>query len=271
MGILKRVFCVVMVILGCLNTLQAHKHKEKKEKYEITQEIKVGATPIPHAQILQSVAEDLKEQGIALIIVPFTDYVTPNLALIDGSLDANFFQHRPYLDRFNLDRHAHLIDVASIHIEPLRFYSKKITNIKDLKKGSMIAVPNDPSNQGRALILLHKQGIITLKDPSNLYANEFDIIKNPYKVKIKPLESAMLAKVLDDVEGAVVPGNYALQGKLTNPLFSEGKDSPYANILVTREDNAENEGIKKLIQALQSDKTKQFIADTYKGAIIPAF
>ncbi|AFI03381.1 MetQ/NlpA family ABC transporter substrate-binding protein [Helicobacter cetorum] len=271
MNIFKRVFCMVMVILGCLNTLEAHKHKQKKEKYEITQEIKVGATPIPHAQILQSVVQDLKEQGIALVIVPFTDYVAPNLALMDGSLDANFFQHRPYLDRFNLDRHAHLIDVASIHLEPLRFYSRKITNIKDLKKGSVIAVPNDPSNQGRALLLLHKQQIITLKDPSNLYANEFDIVKNPYNIKIKPLESAMLPKILDDVDGAIVPGNYALQGKLKNPLFSESKDSPYVNILATREDNAENEGIRKLIQALQSDKTKRFIMDTYKGEIIPAF
>ncbi|AFI05767.1 MetQ/NlpA family ABC transporter substrate-binding protein [Helicobacter cetorum] len=268
MNVLKRIICVVMVTLGLFNLLQAKHHKKKNEP---TQEIKVGATPVPHAQILQSVVEDLKAQGITLTIVPFTDYVLPNLALNDGSIDVNFFQHRPYLDRFNLDRKMHLVDVASIHVEPLRFYSKKITSMKNFKKGSVIAVPNDPSNQGRALILLHKQEIITLKDPSNLYANEFDIIKNPYNIKIKPLESAMLPKVLADVDGAVVPGNYALQAKLTDALFSEGKDSPYANILATREDNAQDEGVKRLVQALRSDKTKQFILDTFKGAIIPAF
>ncbi|WP_104687732.1 MetQ/NlpA family ABC transporter substrate-binding protein [Helicobacter acinonychis] len=268
MNIFKRITCVTAIILSFFNLLDAKHHKKKNE---ITRELKVGATPVPHAQILQSVVGDLKEQGIDLVIVPFTDYVLPNLVLNDGSIDANFFQHRPYLDRFNLDRKMHLIGLANVHVEPLRFYSQKITDIKNLKKDSVIAVPNDPSNQGRALILLHKQRLIVLKDPSNLYATEFDIVKNPYNIKIKPLEAALLPKVLRDVDGAIINGNYALQANLTGALFSEDKDSPYANLVAAREDNAQDEAIKALIQALQSEKTRKFILDTYKGAIIPAF
>ncbi|GAA7360116.1 MetQ/NlpA family ABC transporter substrate-binding protein [Helicobacter pylori] len=271
MNAFKHIICITAIVLGFFNLLDAKHHKEKKENHKITRELKVGANPVPHAQILQSVVDDLKEKGIKLVIVSFTDYVLPNLALNDGSLDANYFQHRPYLDRFNLDRKMHLVGLANIHVEPLRFYSQKITDIKNLKKGSVIAVPNDPSNQGRALILLHKQGIIALKDPSNLYATEFDIVKNPYNIKIKPLEAALLPKVLGDVDGAIVTGNYALQAKLTGALFSEDKDSPYANLIAAREDNAQDEAIKALIEALQSEKTRKFILDTYKGAIIPAF
>ncbi|MFP6233192.1 MetQ/NlpA family ABC transporter substrate-binding protein [Helicobacter pylori] len=271
MNAFKRIISVGVIALGLFNLLDAKYHKEKKENHKITRELKVGANPVPHAQILQSVVDDLKEKGINLVIVSFTDYVLPNLALNDGSLDANYFQHRPYLDRFNLDRKMHLVGLANIHVEPLRFYSQKITDIKNLKKGSVIAVPNDPANQGRALILLHKQGIIALKDPSNLYATEFDIVKNPYNIKIKPLEAALLPKVLGDVDGAIVTGNYALQAKLTGALFSEDKDSPYANLIAAREDNAQDEAIKALIEVLQSEKTRKFILDTYKGAIIPAF
>ncbi|PAF46630.1 methionine ABC transporter substrate-binding protein [Helicobacter sp. 12S02634-8] len=235
--------------------------------------LKVGATPIPHAQILKEIIPDLKKEGIDLQVVEFTDYVTPNLALADKSLDANFMQHQPYLDQINKDRHLHLVSIAKIHIEPLGFYSKKIKSIGALKNGATIAIPNDPSNGGRALILLDKQGLIKLKDPSNLYATEFDIIANPKKLKIKSLDAAMLAKSLDDLDGAIINTNYALQAglKTKDALFSEGKDSPYANILVVREGDANKPSILKLKKALQSQKVKDFILKTYQGEIIPAF
>ena len=145
--------------------------------------IKVGATPVPHAEILELIKPDLKKQGVELKIVEFTDYVTPNLALSDKEIDANFFQHKPYLDKFIEERKLNLVSLGNVHVEPLGLYSKKIKSINDLKKGDTIAIPNDPSNGGRALILLHNKGVITLKDPKNLFATEFDIVKNPKKLK----------------------------------------------------------------------------------------
>ncbi|PAF52182.1 MetQ/NlpA family ABC transporter substrate-binding protein [Helicobacter sp. 13S00477-4] len=235
--------------------------------------LKVGATPVPQAQILKAIIPDLKKKGIELKVIEFTDYVTPNLSLADKSLDANFIQHGPYLEKFNKDRHLHLIGIAKIHIEPLGFYSKKIKSIDELKNGASIGIPNDPSNGGRALILLHKQGLITLKDPNNLFSNEFDIIKNPKNLKIRPLEAAMLTKTLNDLDGAIINGNYALQAGLTikDALFTEGPDSPYANLLVIREDEKNRKDIIELKKALQSQKVKKFILDNYNGEIIPAF
>ncbi|PAF43880.1 MetQ/NlpA family ABC transporter substrate-binding protein [Helicobacter sp. 11S03491-1] len=235
--------------------------------------IKVGATPIPQAQILRFVIPALKKEGIDLKVIEFTDYVTPNLALADKSLDANFMQHKPYLDKINKDRNLHLIGIAKIHVEPLGFYSKKIRSINELKNGASIGIPNDPSNEGRALILLHDKGLITLKDPKNLYANEFDIIKNPKNLKIKPLDAAMLGKSLHDLDGAIINGNYALQAglKTKDAIFTEGIESPYANILVVREGDENRPAIIKLKNALQTKEVKKFILDTYQGEIIPAF
>lgn len=235
--------------------------------------LKVGASPIPHAQILKVVVPMLKKEGIDLKIIEFTDYVTPDLALADKSLDANFMQTGPYLDKMNQDRKLNLAAVANIHIEPLGFYSKKIKSISELKNGATIAIPNDPSNGGRALILLDHEGLIKLKDPKNLYSTEFDIIKNPKNIKIKSLEAAMLTKSLDDVDGAVINGNYALQAGLDikQALFTEGPDSPYVNVLAVRAEDKNNPDILKLKKALQSPEVKKFILETYKGEVIPAF
>lgn len=235
--------------------------------------LKVGATPIPHAQILNFIAPILKKEGIDLKVVEFTDYVTPNLALADKSLDANFMQHEPYLKKFDRDRGLHLVAIAKIHVEPLGFYSKKIKSIDELKDGATITIPNDPSNGGRALILLHNHGLITLKDPTNLYSTEFDIIKNPKKLKIRPLDAAMLSKSLDDVDASVINGNYALQAglKTKDAIFTEGPESPYANVLVVREGDENKPSIIKLKNALQSEAVRKFILDTYQGEIVPAF
>ncbi|PAF42782.1 MetQ/NlpA family ABC transporter substrate-binding protein [Helicobacter sp. 11S02596-1] len=235
--------------------------------------LKVGATPVPHAQILKFIVPILKKEGIDLKVVEFTDYVTPNLALADKSLDANFMQHQPYLDKINKDRNLHLVSIAKIHVEPLGFYSKKFKSIDEIPNKANIAIPNDPSNAGRALILLHNHGLITLKDPTNLYATEFDIIKNPKNIKIRPLEAAMLTKALGDLDGAVINTNYALQAGLSpkNAIFSEGKDSPYANVLVVRAGDENKKSILKLKEAFQSQKVKDFIIKTYQGEIVPAF
>ncbi len=236
--------------------------------------LKVGASPVPHSEILNLVKEDLKAEGIDLKIIEMSDYVTPNLALNDGEIDVNFFQHKPYLDKFSQERNLDLKSVAKIHIEPLGFYSKKIKTTEDLKKGNIIAIPNDPSNGGRALILLHNNGLIKLNDPSNLYATEFDIAENPKKIKFKAVEAAQLPRILPDIAGAVINSNYALEAGLKptkDAILIEGEESPYANILVVKKENENNEDIKKLIEKLKTEKVKNFIIEKYKGAVVTAF
>lgn len=236
-------------------------------------ELKVGATPVPHAQILRFITPALKAQGVDLKIIDFTDYVMPNLALEEKNLDANFMQHKPFLDKISKDRNLHLKSIANVHIEPIGAYSKKIKSIKELKNGALILIPNDPTNGGRALILLHNNGLITLKDSSNLSSNEADIIKNPKKLKIKALEAAILPKALGDGDLAVINGNYAMQIGLTtkDALIIEDSRSPYANILVVREGDENKEDIIKLKNALQSPELKTFLLENYKGEIVPAF
>lgn len=235
--------------------------------------LKVGASPVPHARILENIKEDLKADGIDLKIIEFTDYVLPNLSLDDGSLDANYFQHQPYLDKMIEDKKLNLVSIAKVHVEPLGLYSKKIKNIADIKTGAQIAIPNDPSNAGRALILLHNNNVIKLKDPNNLYATELDIVENPKKIKIKLLEAALLPRVLPDVDAAVINANYAIQAKLSasDAVLLEDSRSPYANILAVRKGDENNPKILKLKEKLLSPKTKKFIEETYKGEVVVAF
>jgi D-methionine transport system substrate-binding protein len=238
--------------------------------------LRIAASAIPHAEILEFVKPLLKTQGVLLEIKVFTDYVQPNLQVAEKQLDANFFQHRPYLDAFNAAHGTNLVAVASseVHIEPFGAYSKKIRSLAALADGAQIAVPNDPSNCGRALALLQKQGLIRLKDPANILATARDVVANPKKLKIRELEAAALPRTLDDVDLALINTNYALAAGL-NPLkdalFVESGDSPYANLIVTRGDNAQSPAIKKLVTALRSRETKHFIETRYQGAIIPAF
>lgn len=238
------------------------------------EKIVVGATQVPHAEILEVVKPQLAKEGVELDIKVFNDYVQPNLQLADKQLDANFFQHKPYLDTFNKDRKATLVPVALVHVEPFGGYSKKIKSLAELKDGATVAIPNDPSNGGRALVLLQKQGVIKLKDPSNILATAADVTDNPKKLKFRELEAAMLPRSLDDVDLALINTNYALEAGLVptkDALFIEGSDSPYANILVTRSDNKDAPGIKKLVNALHSPEVKKFIVEKYKGAVVPAF
>ena len=237
-------------------------------------ELKVGATPVPHAELLNLVKEDLKTEGVDLKVVEFTDYVTPNLALAEGELDANFFQHFPYLEKFSNERGLNLVSAGKIHVEPLGVFSQKIKDIKDLPNKATIAIPSDPSNGGRALILLHNNGIIKLNAPTNLYVTEFDIVENPKKLKFKPIEAAQLPRVLPDVEAAVINGNYALEAGFSpveDSLLLEGAESPYANIIAVKSGDESKEDIQKLLKALQSKKVSDYIGANYKGGVVPAF
>lgn len=235
--------------------------------------LKVGATPVPHAEILEFIKPDLEKEGIDLQIVQFTDYVTPNSALNDGSLDANFHQHKPFLDSLINDRGYTLTPIANIHVEPIGLYSSKFKNIDELPNGAVIAIPNDPSNGGRALLLLEAEKLIKLADSTNLQATELDIVENPKELKIKPVEAALLPRTLGDVDAAVINGNYALQAGLNSAdaLILEGAQSPYANILVVQSSKVDDENLQKLKNVLQSQKVKDFIQEKYKGEIIPAF
>ncbi|AIQ76372.1 MULTISPECIES: MetQ/NlpA family ABC transporter substrate-binding protein [Paenibacillus] len=234
----------------------------------------IGASPVPHAEILKAIAPLLEKDGITLEIKEFTDYIQPNVQLDEKELDANFFQHQPYLDDQNKNNKTDLVSVASVHVEPFGAYSKKIKSIDELADGAKVAIPNDATNGGRALILLAKNGLITLKDDTNIAATKADITENKKNLDIIELEAAMLPRQLDEVDLALINTNFALDAGLVptkDALFIEGVDSPYANILVTRQDNKDSEAIKKLVAALNSPEAKAFIEEKYEGAIIPAF
>ena len=245
----------------------------KEVATQTTQKLIVGATPEPHAIILEQIKPLLAKEGLEITIKEFTDYVTPNKSLNDGSLDANFFQHKPYLDSFNSEHKTNLVSVAGIHIEPMGVYSKKIKSLEELKSGDSISIPNDPSNGARALRILEKNGLITLKNDTAL-ASVQDIIENPKELKFTEMDAPQLARSLSDVSASVINTNFALLASL-NPLNDaiviEDKDSPYVNIVAVKGGNENDARIQKLIKALQSEEVRQFIMDTYKGAILPSF
>ncbi|WP_425058082.1 D-methionine-binding lipoprotein MetQ [Sporomusa carbonis] len=236
--------------------------------------IKVGATAVPHAEILNVVKPILAKDGINLEIVEMSDYVRPNIAVAEKELDANFFQHIPYLTKFSAERKLDLTYTAAVHIEPMGIYSKKVKNLNDLTGGAQIAIPNDPTNGGRALALLAKAGIIKLKEGVGINATVKDIIDNPKNVKISELEAPQLPRSLDDVTLAVINTNYALEAKLVptkDALFIEQKDSPYVNVLAVRKGDENRPEIQKLTKALTSEEVKKFINEKYQGAVVPAF
>lgn len=237
--------------------------------------ITVGATPQPHAEILNLIISDLKAQGITLKVQEFTDYVTPNEAVESGEIDANFFQHIPYMNSFNEERGYHLVSVVGTHVEPLALYSKKVSAMKDLKNGATIAIPNDPTNEGRALLLLQSAGLIKLDAAAGLTAVPADIIENSKKFKFQEIEAASLPRVLDDVDAAVINGNYAIPAGLKateDGLFVEGADSPYVNIVTVKDGRQNDEAIKALVKAITSQKVKDFIKKSYPdGEVVPVF
>lgn len=241
---------------------------------QAAEKLTVAATAVPHAEILELVKPQLAKEGVDLQIKVFTDYVQPNLQVDQKNIDANYFQTKPYLDNFNKGKGTHLVIVAGVHVEPFGAYSHKYKSLKDLPSGATVAIPNEGSNSGRALLLLQKSGLLKLKDPTNALSTPKDIVENPKKLKFRELDAAMLARVLDQVDLALINTNYALEAKL-NPvkdsLALEDRSSPYVNYLVARPDNKDSAAIKKLAAALTSPQVKAFIEGKYAGAVVPAF
>lgn len=252
--------------------------EETEETEEITQKgvITVAASTTPHAEILAQAKTILAKDGWDLQVTEFSDYVQPNLVVDSGDFDANYFQHIPYLESFNEEHGTHLVNAGGIHYEPFGIYPGKKKDLSEIAKGDVIAVPNDTTNEARALLLLQDNGIITLKDGVGLEATVKDIVDNPYGVKIQELEAAQVSRVVPEVAFVVLNGNYALEAG-----FSVGKDAvayesaqseaakTYVNVIAVKEGNENNEGIKKLVEVLKSDEIKTYIEETYDGAVVP--
>lgn len=239
--------------------------------------LKVGASITPHAEILAQVKDVLAQEGYDLQVVEYNDYVLPNTALEDGELDANFFQHQPYLDDFNAENGTHLVSVAAVHFEPFGLYAGKTDSIANLKDGAVVAVPNDTTNEARALLLLEAQGLIKLKEGAGLTATVLDIEENPLNLEIKEIEAAQLVRSLPDVDIAAINGNYAAEGGLNvaDAIAVEASDSlaadTYANVIVVKEGNENAEKTQALVDAVLSDGVKSYIEETYGNAVIPVF
>ena len=240
--------------------------------------IKVAASPTPHAEILGVAKDLLAEQGITLDIIEFSDYVQPNMVTENGEVDANYFQHQPYLDSFNEENGTHLVSVGDIHYEPLGIYPGKSKSLDEISDGAVIAVPNDTTNEARALQLLAAQGIISIREDAGLTATVNDITENPHNVQVEELEAAQLPRTLADVDYAVMNGNYALEAGFSvskDALATEDANSEaaqtYANVLVVKEGNENNPGVQALLKALKSQEVKDFINETYDGAVVALF
>ena len=239
--------------------------------------IKIGATPAPHAEILEVAKEILAEDGYTLEIVEFDDYIIPNTSLEDGELDANYFQHITYMNGFNDEHGTHLVNAGGIHYEPFGLYAGKCASLAELPDGAQIAVPNDGTNEARALLLLEQEGLITLKEGVGLSATKSDIAENPHNYDIVELEARLLPTTLQDVEMAVINGNYAIDAglKVSDAVAVEAADGTaaeaYVNVIAVKEGNETSEKIVALVNALKSDAVKTFMDETYDGAVVPLF
>lgn len=238
-----------------------------------TTTIKVGVSPVPHEQIVNAVKDQLAKKGINVEIVEFTDYVQPNLALNDKSLDANFFQHKPYLDEFCKSRGLKLASVGAVHLEPMSVFSNKYKSLAELPDGASIAIPNDPTNGGRALLVLQSAGLIKLKEGAPITATPQDIAENPKNLEFSELEAPQLPRALEDADIAIINMNFALEAKLDpkSAIYSEGSDSPYANIVAVREGDENRPELQKLMKALTSKEVKDFIEKKYGGSVKTVF
>lgn len=270
-GLLTGLVVLSTAVTGC----GGEKAPEQGTQGADEKTVVVGATPVPHVEILKEVQPLLAKKGIKLVIKDFADYTIINKALDEKEVDANFFQHQPYLDDSNQKNGYDLIATAKVHIEPLGIYSKKVKTLAELKENATIAIPNDATNGGRALQLLAKAGLFTLKDGVGVAATKLDIVENPKKIKIQELDAAVVARTLEDVDLAVINGNYALDAKLVPSKdaiqLESGDNNPFANILVVRKGDENREEIKALGEALNSPEIKTFIEQKYQGSVLAAF
>ena len=235
--------------------------------------LKIGASPTPHAEILNAAKDELAEKGINLDIVEFTDYVQPNLATESGDLDANYFQHTPYLEEFNKEQGTHLVAIGKVHFEPMSIYGGTVTDLKNIPEGTKVGIPNDATNGGRALLLLEANGLIKLNPDAGVTATKLDITENPYNLEIVEMEAAQLPLSLSDLGLAVINANYAIQNELTGALAVEDAQSEaaqtYANLIVVKEGNENLPGLAELVEVLHGQTVVDFINNTYGGAVVP--
>lgn len=276
----KKLFAIVLGLVLILTACGGNKDDQKAEAPsenapEKSNEIVIGVSPVPHEEIIENLKDNFKEAGLDVKVVVFDDYIQPNIQTNEGDLDANFYQHKPYLDAFNKEQGTDLVSIGGVHIEPLGVYSDKIGSLNDLPEGATVIIPNDTSNGARALLILEKNGVIKLKDSTDVNATEQDIVENPKNIKFVPMEAASIAGVYKDADAAVINSNYALGAGL-NPgtdsiAIEDAVDNPYANIVVVKNGREGEEKFKKFMEVLQSEKTKKFIEEKYEGAIIPAF
>ena len=264
---------VSLLIVGVLSLVLSQTVYARPSSQQSGTTVSVGATPIPHAELLNLIRGDLSAQGITLRVVEFTDYVQPNAALINGDLDANYFQHLPYLES-NPEWSARLAPAFGVHVEPFGLYSVKYNSIAALPNGASIAIPNDPSNGGRALLLLQANGLITLRAGAGLSATPRDVVGNPKNFRFQELEAAQLPRSLQDVDAAAINGNYALEAgfnPVRDSLIIEGGQSPYVNYVVVQKGKENDPGIIALKNALLSQKVKDYILSSYDGGVLAVF
>lgn len=276
--IILTVLLFVSVLLGACSTGSPANTQAPAEGGESPDVIrlKVGVSPVPHAEIMEFVRTELAaDAGLELTLVEFTDYVQPNLALRDNQIDANFFQHAPYMNDFGQEHGFEMIAVADVHIEPLGIYSKKVTDLNEVPENAVVAIPNDATNGGRALRLLESAGLITLSPEADFTATVLDVIENPKSLVIRELDAAQLPRSLDDTVLSVINGNFALEAGL-NPgqdalALESGEGNPYANVLTVLKGRESDPGILKLAELLTSPEVRQFLEEHYQGSVIPAF
>jgi len=267
---MKKIFVFSMSILlilalaaGCSTTAS----NEQKP-------LKVGVTAGPHEQVMEKVKELAEKQGLEIKLVVFNDYIQPNIQLFEKQLDVNIYQHQPYLDKFNADHNMNLISIAPVVNFPMGVYSDKIKSLDELKEGDKVSLPNDPTNEARALILLQAAGVIKLKDDAGVTANIHDVIENPKNIELLELDAPMVAHSIKDVAAAVINTNFAIQAgfnPVKDSIFIEPKDSPWVNVVAVRPENKDNKRIKKLIEVYHSDEVKKFIEETFDGSVVPGF
>lgn len=261
------------VLTGCGSGKESNNSQEAAQTSETT--LKVGASLTPHAEILEKAKPILAKEGVNLEIVKIEDTVTPNTGLVEKSLDANFFQHQPYLDDFNKENKTDLVSAGAVHYEPFGIYAGKVKDLSALPEGATVAVPNNVTNEARALLLLQQEGLLKLKDGVDIKATINDIVENTKNIKFKEIAPEQLVRSLPDVDVAVINGNYAIEGGLhvKDALAVESNQSvaakTYANIIAVRKEDQENEAVKKLVTVLQSEEIKKYINDTYDGAVVP--
>ncbi|EFR32633.1 D-methionine-binding lipoprotein MetQ [Peptoniphilus harei ACS-146-V-Sch2b] len=270
---------ILFTLIGLIAFLTAcgkdNKQEVKEAKSGELTKVTIGASETPHGELIKALEPEFKKEGIDLDLVVFSDYVQPNLQLESGDLDLNFYQHQPYLDSFNKDRKTNIVSLenSKIFITPLLGFSSKIKDIKDLEDGAEIIIPNDPTNGARALLILDKEGLIKLKDKNNLNSTEVDIVENPKNLKFTAVDAQNIPRVYQDADLAFINPNFAISNGLDpkDAIITEAKDSPYANIVAARSGEENNEVYKKVVKVLQSEASRKYIEDTFKGAVLPTF